>query len=880
MQKPVLRLRAVIAAAVIFVILTASACVVLPRRAFPKVRGSVTVPGIAAPIEIVRDKFGVPHIYAQNAEDLYFAHGYVHAQDRFWQMEFQRRVGAGRLSELFGEATVETDIFLRTLGFEQVVREEYELLDQAARSYLDAYVAGVNAYIRDRKPGKISMEYSLLKLTGTDFTVEEWTARDTLTWAKMMSWSLASNLETERFLLSLLRTAGVPGAEYYYMPYREDMPFVITNEELREHAPPPLDERAGKKPGDSGEIAERAAAIADRWLNSATGGRNEGTNSWVVTGERSETGSPLLVNDTHLGVQMPSIWYEVGLHIVDETRTPLPSDAGGMQMRGFSFPGFPGVIIGHNDAVAWGIADFGDDVQDLYVERINPHNPNQYEVNGTWRDMELRHERIDVQGEVEPIVHIVRSTRHGPIISDRGSYKVMEAFGYAADATFPDNLELTATALQWTALVPGEIWNCFYRLQRASSVAAFREGLSYFNGPVLSFIYADTEGNIGYQTAGHIPIRPVGRGRVPRPGWNNDFEWRGYVPFEELPAVLNPAKGYVVAANNPAVAFDYPYDLGTTWVNGYRARRIAELIEQERDGVSIEDAIRIQNDTFDRTAAETIPHLEGLELSAPEVSPLLQRQEPTDRKERRKRKESEAAVDRIADEAREMLLGWDHRMETESAAAAVYALFFHALAEGTFKDQFPYDRWASTSNRRLEGALYLLMDEPENALWDDVRTPDVRETRDTILVRSFREGLQSGVERMGDNVEKWSWGELHTIEFREPTLGSSGKGFIERIFNLGPVAVPGSVLTVNHSGWKNEEPFITDHFTSNRQIIDLGNLSASLMIHAPGQSGHARHRHYDDFLDSWRHAEYHPTLWEREEAERGRSPTLVLEPER
>ena len=853
-------------ALVVITVVSASSCVILPRRAFPKTRGTLTVNGLDAPVEIVRDTYGVPHIYAHSSEDLFFSQGYVHAQDRFWQMEFQRRVAGGRLSELFGGKVLETDIFLRTLGFEHVAEEEYKHLDVAEKRNLDAYVAGVNAYITNRKPGKISLEYALLKLVGTDFKVEEWKPIHTLTWGKLLSWSMSSNLTTEKFLLELLRTVGVPGAEYYYPPYRADMPFIVSTEELTAAKDP----NAGQEPG-----LETAFA---RWLSSAAGSRSEGTNSWVVSGTRSATGMPILANDTHLGVQMPSIWYEIGLHTVDDDGWPIGAESGGIQARGVSSPGHPGVLIGHNDHVAWGVSDFGDDVQDLYVEKINPENPKLYAVNGAWREMTLRNERIDIQGKEEPFIHIVRSTRHGPIISDRGSYKTMEGFGYTTSTDFPANLELSAVALRWTSLEPDRFWGCVYRMQNAATIPQFRNALSLARGPVLNFIYADTAGNIGYQTVGRIPIRKKGQGRIPVPGWTDDFEWTGYVPFEELPTLLNPQKGYIVACNNPAVPFEFPYDLGTTWVNGYRARRISDLIEADQDGISLEDAIRIQADVFDRTASEIIPRLDGLDLADPPVSPLLKPKQPPGPREQKKREELEARVDATVEEARRTLFEWDKNMNMESTGAAVYALFFQSLTEATFKDQFPYQKWDTEANRRFEGAYVQLMNEPENLWWDDIRTPDIQETRDVILTKALRDAVRTGIQELGEDMTKWKWSDLHTVEFREPTLGESGKKFIERIFNLGPVSVPGGTLTVFHTSWENGNPFVTTHTTTHRQITDLANLSDSLLIHAPGQSGHARNRHYADFIEPWRNAQYHPTNWKREDARSGRSQTLVLKP--
>ena len=510
------------------VLLTAGGCLILPRKAFPKTTGSVSLAGLQAPVEILRDKYGVPHIYAQNAEDLFFAQGFVHAQDRFWQMEFSRRTGAGRLSELFGKKLLETDIFLRTLGLTRVAQEEYRLLDDEARRYLDAYVAGVNAYIRGKEPGELALEYSLLKLTGTDFQVEEWKPEHSLTWAKMMSWTLSANMSIERLLLELLRTAGLKNLPGFFAPYREDMPYILSEQELG----------VGRAPPAPGSASEEGV----------------GTNSWVISGRLTTTGKPILANDTHLGVQMPSIYYEVGLHLAD----PAP---GSFQVRGFSFPGYPGVIIGHNDRIAWGIGDFSDDVQDLYVERINPENPNQYLVNGAWVDMQRVHERIDIQGVREPYVHIVRRTRHGPIISDRGGYKSLESFGFTPGRSFPANLELSAVSLRWTALEPGKLLMAILDLDRAGNFREFRDALAQWDGPVQNITYADIEGNIGYQSAGWVPIRAAGDGEAPAPGGPTSTSGPGTSRTRRCPPCTTPKKGSSWRPTTPLPAPPSP----TTW---------------------------------------------------------------------------------------------------------------------------------------------------------------------------------------------------------------------------------------------------------------------------------------------------------------------------
>ena len=856
----------ILAAVFAFVAVGMNSCVILPGRAFPKSSGTVKLEGLKGPVEILRDKYGIPHIYARNTEDLFFANGYVHAQDRFWQMEFSRRVGAGRLAELFGNDLLETDIFLRTLGVYRVAQEEYKVLDVESRKFLDSYAAGVNAYIRDKKPGKISLEYSFLKLIGTDFEIDDWVPADSIVWAKMMAWNLSANMNVERLLLFLLRTAGMDGTAGFFAPYREDMPVIISDEELGFSTV--------QAPDGAGDD-QLSSPVPPIYLGK---GNSLGSNSWVISGDLTESGAPILANDTHLGVQMPSVFYELGLHIVDQEGQPVTSGGDDIQVRGFSFPGVPGVIIGHNGHIAWGITDFGDDVQDLYFERINPLNPNQYQVNGEWRDMELTHERIDIQGESDPFVLVVRNTRHGPIISDRGGNRALESYSFSSDREFPENLELTSISLKWTALMPGMMLKSMFDLDRAQNFEEFLKALSNWTVPIQSIVYADTEGNIGYKSPGVVPIRKKSKGRIPVPGWTDEYEWIGFVPYDDLPSVLNPKKGYIVAANQPVTGPNYPYYLGIDASYGYRARRIVEMIEIDEDGITIDDAKAMQGDSLDLAALEIVKYLEGLDLTKETVSEYLKEKEPGIKKKQKKKAELDSQVEDALDDAMQSLLDWDGYLNIDSSPAAIYGFFFFELSEAVFSDQYPDVEWLAVSHDRIQNALYYLLEDPNNAWWDDVRTPDVHETRDDILVRAFRKAVRTGIEELGEKLEKWEWGAVHQTEFRNATLGESGIGFIENIFNRGPFSVPGGSTTVFQTNWLRDEPFKVYWSAASREIIDMGDLSSGLMMLAPGQSGHAKHRHYDDFIDPWRNIEYHPNLWFRKDVEANNRSRLTLEP--
>ena len=814
----------------------------ISRRAYPRTRGTVELQGLTAPVEIYRDRYGVPHIYAQTAEDLFFAQGYVHAQDRYWQMEFWRRIGAGRLSEFFGGATLSSDIFLRTMGFARIAEQEYALADPETRRALEAYAAGVNAYTQSRRPAQLGLEFALLQWMGVEVEIEPWTPINTLTWAKVMAYDLGGNMEDEIRRVELIRAVGLDMAADLLPTYRDDMPYIVPDEELDYLSGSARN--AGDLLAHLDDVNTRLVGGFDPARSLALGrGEGIGSNNWVLSGDLTDTGAPILANDPHLGIQMPSIWYEIGLHCVEKT-PDCP-----FEVRGYSFAGAPGVIIGHNDRIAWGMTNVNPDVQDLYIERINPANPNQYEVNGEWVDMDLIPEEIIVQGEDEPYFLMVRYTRHGPIVTDMESMQDQAGFTIGPPG-FPEGLEFTALSLQWTALQPVETFRAILLLDKAQNYEDFREALQYFTVPSQNFVYADVEGNIGYQMPGQVPIRAGGDGSLPAPGWTDDYEWVDFIPYDDLPRAYNPTQGYIVTANNPVVSPEYPYLIMNYggFDHGYRARRIVEMIEEHPDGISLDDVATMQGDNLNLSALEILPYLEGLSFEDPALA-----------------------------EARDRLLAWDGQMHMDSPEAALYGYFWVALLSETFHDQLPEDLWPGGGSRTMV-AVYWLLQEPDNPWWDDLRTPDVTETRDDILARALEKGYADGVEVLGERLDAWRWGDVHTATFANQTFGESGIGPIEAIFNRGPVAASGGTSIVNATSWSVDEPFLVNSVPSMRQIIDLGDLTNSRMMHTTGQSGHPGHRHYDDFIDPWRFIEYHPTLWDRAEVEASARELLTLRP--
>jgi penicillin amidase len=775
------------------------------RRSFPTIDGTSEVEGLKAPVEVYRDRWGVPHIYAQNVEDLFFAQGYVTAQDRLWQMEFNRRIGSGTLSEVLGETTLENDRFIRIIGWRRVAEEEAANLDEESRTILEAYAAGVNAFIEGHRRS-LPPEFTIL-----GFKPAPWTPADSIAWAKVMAWDLGGNWEAELLRASLIEKFGEKKANQLAPPYPADAPLIILPEALGYQIPG----------------IDRLLSQA-RQLRELLGaqGAGLGSNNWVIDGQKSATGMPLLANDMHLGIQMPSIWYEV--HLV----------GGGFNVEGYSFPGVPNVIVGHNEDIAWAVTNVGPDVQDLYIEKVNPASPDQYEYQGQWLEMEIVEEMIEVKGQ-EPVVERVQLTRHGPIITP-----VVEG--------------VTETlALRWTALEPNQIFKSVAMLNRAKNWEEFREALRFWAVPSQNFVYADREGNIGYQMPGWIPIRAKGQGLVPVPGWTGEYEWKGHIPSHRLPHTLNPSTHYIVTSNNRVIGDEYPYFISHDWAV-YRARRLVELLEP-RDDLSIEDLKVIQADTYSLPAEKLLPHLLALE---PEGW--------------------------LQERAMNQLKEWDLSNDVDSTGAGIFQVFYLMLVNNTFGDELGDELFADYSKARAPHHLALegLIEEPDSPWFDDVTTPE-REKRDDIVRRSFAEACDLLGRRFGDVPHEWAWGRLHTVTFDHP-LGAVKP--LDLIFNRGPLPARGSGFTVNAAGFDYSafaeglkpseigEVFAVQGGVSQRLIVDLSDFSNSLSIHTTGQVGVPFHKHYGDMIPSWQGVEYHPLLWERDEIERNKEGVLILEP--
>ncbi len=803
------------------------------QRTLPQTAGRLVVPGLRNGVEVVRDAWGVPHIYAQSSDDAFFAQGYVVAQDRLWQMEFNRRVAAGRVSEFGGRATLKDDILLRALGLRRSAEVDVQRLDDASRRALEAYARGVNAFVeshRDRLP----LEFTLLNTVGGAHVAwEPWTPTDTVAIGKVMALGLSMNMSIELFRSQLWALLGPARAADLEPGYPEEGPFIVAAAGAPRQAARSTE--VGSIPVaslESGweEDAARLSAALERVLFMARAGRLPegddtaltftaiGSNNWVVGGGRTNTGKPFLANDPHLSIQNPSVWYEIHL------------DAPGLHIAGVTFVGVPGVVLGHNDRIAWGATNSEVDVQDLYIERINPNNPRQYEFQGQWVDGTVWREEIRVKGEGEPVLKEILVTRHGPIITEGVSDRISQP-----------------VALRWTAHDPGTLFQAVAMLWTARNWQDFQAAMRLWDVPSQNIVYADVDGNIGYQMPGRIPLRAAGDGRAPVAGWTGEYEWVGWIPYDDLPSVFNPAAGFVASANNRVVSYDYPYYLSNEWAPPYRATRINELLAAQSNH-TLQSMRDIQADVYcipDRDLAAYI-------LALP----------PQTARER-------AAHDVIA--------AWDYRTSMDSVAASIVETTLGYVMRYTFADEL-----GKRTNDYLDNGVPVLLrilPDGGNRWFDDVTTAVV-ETRDDIVQRGFRQALADLEAQLGADMARWTWGRLHTATFDHDVFGKVA--VLNRIFNIGPVAVPGSggngftVYAANyHIG---RSPAGVFNISSMRAVYDLSNFDNSLMVNAVGQSGQPGSRHYGDMVTAWRDVRHHPMPFTRAAVDRHSRRVLHLSP--
>ncbi|MEA2459640.1 MAG: penicillin amidase [Thermoleophilaceae bacterium] len=751
----------------------------LSRQPLPKTRGSLSVDGLESRVTIARDRFGVPRIEARSETDLCFGHGFCVGQDRLWQLEFYRRVANGRISEFAGDDGLQPDRLMRTLGLKRIAEAEVATIPRTGRAYLEAYSAGVNAAIAAAHA--LPLELQLLRIDP-----EPWTPADSLAVGKVVALGFSTNMETELFRAELVSLIGAEKVARLEPQYPGGNPVVT-------------------QPGApwSGGGIELAAQIAE--VREAVGLSLEraGSNNWVVSGERSTSGQPLLANDPHISATIPDVWYAVELSSPD------------VEMRGGSLPGTPGLVIGQSRHVAWGFTNVMADVQDLYVERVRSAHEGQvasYEFRGEWLPMTVVHEQIGVRGRhPEPIE--IWATHHGPIVNR------------ALDATMAEPLSLA-----WTAL--HEPWPSAAGIEmgQATSGRELVDGLASFSVPCMNLVWADSGGDIGYKLIGKLPRRPGGCPDLPKPGWTGDYEWDGYVPYEELPEIVNPPGGVIVTANNRIAPDDYPHHITSEYLDGYRAARIEELLS-EKEKHSLDDFERIQADLLSIPGRETALRLARL-----------------------------TPADQPSVRAIERLRSWDYLMDPDTVAGTIYAAFTvhfaRAVADAVIGDAAGAEHWIARSRIgftemtsspwRFQARLLELWDEGDAELiggrnWSE------------LALGALRAALAELSDRYGHDPAGWRWGRVHGIRFVHP-MGeghTNASKALDRILSR-RLAAGGAPETVTCVGFVAHGGDYTGKWAASfRLLADVADPERSRWQHMTGQSGHPGSPHYDDLMSDW-----------------------------
>ncbi|MEX1276013.1 MAG: penicillin acylase family protein [Bacteroidota bacterium] len=774
-------------------------------KSYPTESGTIRVEGIHAETKIYRDEFGVPHVMAGSEHDAYFAVGYLHAQDRLWQLELVRRAGQGKLAEVLGERALVIDKMFRTLGIWQHAQRLTGELDEGTRVALQSYADGVSSYIATSR-GKYPVEFDLLKIDP-----EPWTVEHSVLVSRLMAWELNYSRWVDIVLGELVERFGSAKAAEIFPSWPEDG-IIIVPDALR-----------GRRSASMGLDLLKADQAYRSLLGS--GGFQSGSNAWAISGSKSVTGKPILANDPHLLFAIPARWYD--LHVF----------APGLDVAGASIVGTPFVVIGRNRSIAWGVTNAMMDDQDFYVEEVDSiQHPSRYRFNNTWRPVEQRIDSILVK-DGRPVLLTSYRTHRGPIIN-----RLEES------ARFSRNL----LSMRWTGHEVSHELRAFYMINRASTWQEFREGLSHFAVPAQNFVYADTSGNIGYSTAGKLPVRKGKTHTLPFPGWTDEFDWKGFVPFEQMPQLTNPPEGFVATANNKIVSDSYPHYLSNLWEPPWRISRITELL-RSKPQFSLEDMQGMQFDLLSPHAREVVP----IVLKA---------------------FQGERVEDADVRMALTYFRNWNFEMGAADVSTTLFQTFFTGMIRNTLEDEMGkellglYDTLSSIPLSTLTN----LMRKGSSPWFDDVTTPQM-ETMDDIIRLSLHQAIANLKQTLGGELKEWQWGRVHTVEFHHVFGGNE---LLRPVFNRGPYPIGGSHSTINNGNFSLGRPFLNNVGPSTRQIFDLADVNNGRAVTPPGQSGQLYHGRYDDQLELWLQGKYRRSVMDPSVIEQAGYDLLLLLPKR
>ena len=770
------------------------------RKSFPQTEGSILVAGLEHPVLVARDVYGVPRIEASSEHDLMLSLGYVHAQDRLWQMDMVRRVGEGRLSELFGFETLPFDRMFRIVGIRSIAEQIEKSLTPGSRNRLLWYADGVNAFIASHK-GKYPIEFDMLR-----YDPEPWLPLHSIIVARLMAWELNLSWWTDLTYGAVAERVGLEKALDIFPPFPQDVGPIVPTDAWKKYAIL------------TGEFLKTAHMFSETW---GTAGIIGGSNAWAVSPSKSTSGKVILANDTHLQLQSPSKWYEVQLY------------APGYDVCGMSIPGIPGIVAGRNQHIAWGLTNVMADDADFYIERIDTTAGQKYFYGGEWLPVVIREEEIRIKGDtVVPVT--IRLTHHGPIVTDIHTMLKKATYPYVA-------------SMRWTGAEISDQVEAFNKIDRAANWEEFTRAVSEFSGPGQNFVYGDADGNIGYWCGVKLPIRGKQSALLPLPGWDPLAEWKGFVPFNELPHLFNPPEGYIATANNKIVDDSYPYHISDLWEPASRIVRLREVLGGQ-ETFSVQDFERLQNDKFSHQAKRMMPYV----LAACKDSTFGIPEEPT---------------------VMEYLRNWNFTFTKEDIATTIYQEFFVKLLKNIYEDEMGdslFHDWVLLGNVPIRVTTKLV--EGGTSLWfDDIRTDSI-ETRDEIIRKSLREAIYALRDSISTQMKDWRWGDIHTVTLHHP-FGLVKP--LDRLFNVGPFPYGGGATTLMSGEYSFNAPFRVTVGSSFRQIFDFAKPDEWRSVLPSGESGQVLHPHYDDQTQLWLNGAYRTIT---SHTESGKWRRLTLDP--
>jgi penicillin G amidase len=749
-----------------------------------QLQGDVAVPGLREPVEVLRDRWGVAHIYAKNTDDLFFAQGFAAAQDRLFQLDWWRRVAVGETAEVVGPAAVPGDRFARLMLYRGDMEAEWASYSPDTQRIVTAFTKGINAYI-DQLGGRWPIEFQILA-----YAPKKWRPQDCL--GRMSGIIMSRNFQAEVFRAELIARVGLDKARQ-----------VVPTDPQRLFAPAPGLDLAGI---DLSVLAGYLAATSAPTYQLPP----SESNNWVVDGMLSASAKPLLASDPHRGITIPALRHLVHLH------------APGWNVIGAGEPALPGVALGHNEHIAWGITIVGTDQADLYVEETHPQDPAQYKVGADWEKMTLVHERIAVRGANAPVDVELRFTRHGPVIHQ-------------------DDKRQRAFALRWSGSEPGgAAYLGGLAVSRARNKAEFLGALKCWKIPALNFVYADKDDNIGWVAAGLTPIRKGWDGLLPVPGAGGQYEWQGFLPVKDLPQSFNPAQHFLATANHNILPAGYPHEIGYEFSPIYRFARIKQRLEAQKK-FDLEDFKSIQHESTSLPGQALVRLLRTIDIAEPALAPYAQ-----------------------------LFREWDGVLSRTAQAGPLYAAWIRDLQDAFYGAHVPKELLEGV--RSLSGIPVMLaaLEKPDKTWFGDKAQAE----RDRLMRTTFAGAVAKVQKLLGNDPAQWSWGKLHTAKLRHP-LATLGPAYA-KAFNLGPVPRGGDAQTPNNT--RHDEQFQQLHGASYRQLFDLADWDRGLATSTPGQSGQPGSPHYADLLPLWAEGQYFPLAYSRAKVEQVAENRLHLKP--